>query len=52
MKVRYCFAELGLEEIYWECVDWIHMAKGRDWWRASVDTAMNPGVLKKYEGTF
>jgi hypothetical protein len=35
-----------LKKYNWESVDWIHLAKGRDWWRASVDTAMNPGVLK------
>jgi hypothetical protein len=25
----------------WECVDWIHMAYGRDQWRALLNTVMS-----------
>jgi hypothetical protein len=32
---------MDLREIRWEGVDWIHLAKDRDQWRALVKTAMN-----------
>jgi hypothetical protein len=28
-------------EIWWEGVDWIHLAQDRDQWRALVNTVMN-----------
>jgi hypothetical protein len=31
---------MDLREIEWEVVDWIHLAQGRDQWRA-VNTVMN-----------
>jgi hypothetical protein len=33
--------EMDLREIWWEGVDWIHLAQGRDQWRAVVNTVMN-----------
>jgi hypothetical protein len=32
-------------EIGWEGLEWIHLAQNRDWWRALVNTVMNPLVL-------
>jgi hypothetical protein len=32
---------LDLRKIWWEDVDWIHVAQDRDWWRAVVNTVMN-----------
>jgi hypothetical protein len=32
---------MGLREIEWEVLDWIHLAKDRDQWRAVVNTVMN-----------
>jgi hypothetical protein len=32
---------MGLREIGWEVVDWIHLDKNRDQWRAVVNTVMN-----------
>jgi hypothetical protein len=39
--------EIGLWEIGWEGVDWIHLAQDRDRWRAVVNTVMNIWVHKK-----
>jgi hypothetical protein len=41
---------MGLREIEWEFVEWMHLAQDRDQWRAVVNTAMNiraasPGLL-------
>jgi hypothetical protein len=33
--------KMGLREIGFGYVDWIHLAQDRDWWRAPVNTAMN-----------
>jgi hypothetical protein len=30
-----------LNKIVWEGVDWIHLAQGKDQWRASVNTVTN-----------
>jgi hypothetical protein len=30
-----------IREIGWEVVDWMHVAQGRDYWRAVVNTVMN-----------
>jgi hypothetical protein len=30
-----------LREIGWDDMDWIHLAEGRDQWRALVNTVMN-----------
>jgi hypothetical protein len=32
---------LGIKEIGWEDVDWIHLTANRDQWRAVVNTVMN-----------
>jgi hypothetical protein len=32
---------MDLTEIEWDGVDWIHLAQGRDQWRALVNTVMN-----------
>jgi hypothetical protein len=34
-----------LREIGWGSVDWIQLAKDRDWWWAFVNTVMNLWVL-------
>jgi hypothetical protein len=34
--IKMDFRETGME-----CVDWIHLAQNRDWWRALVNTVMN-----------
>jgi hypothetical protein len=31
---------MDLGEMWWEVVDWIHVAQDRDQWRAVVNTAM------------
>jgi hypothetical protein len=31
---------MDLREVGWEGVDWMHLAQGRDQWRAVVDTVM------------
>jgi hypothetical protein len=36
--------EWGLEEIGWDCVDWIDLVVERDRWRTIVNTVMNLGV--------
>jgi len=33
--------KMDLWEIWWECVDWIHLAQDRDWWQAVVNMVMN-----------
>jgi hypothetical protein len=33
--------KMGLREIGWDGVDWIHVAQDRDKWRAHVNTVMN-----------
>jgi len=35
---------MDLREIGWEVVDWIHLARDRDQWQASVSTVMNVRV--------
>jgi hypothetical protein len=37
--------KLGLREIGWGGVEWIHLAQDRDRWRAVVNTVMNLRVL-------
>jgi len=32
---------LDIREVWWEGVDWIHLAQDRDQWRALVKTVMN-----------
>jgi len=32
---------MDLREIWFECVDWMHVAQNRDQWRALVNTVMN-----------
>jgi hypothetical protein len=32
---------IGLREIRWEDVDWMHLAHDRDQWRILVNTVMN-----------
>jgi len=32
---------IRLKETEWEVVDWIHLAQGRNQWRALVNTVMN-----------
>jgi hypothetical protein len=32
---------MGLREIGWEGVDWMHLAQDRDQWRCLVNTIMN-----------
>jgi hypothetical protein len=36
---------IGLREVGWEGVVWIHLAQDRDQLRAVVNTVMNLGVL-------
>jgi hypothetical protein len=33
---------MGLKEVGWEGVDWMHVAEVRGQWRALVNTVMNP----------
>jgi hypothetical protein len=37
--------KMDLREIGWDGMDWIDLAKGRDQWRARVNTIMNLRVL-------
>jgi len=32
---------MDLREVWWENVDWIHLAQDRDQWRAVVNRGMN-----------
>jgi hypothetical protein len=36
---------MALREIGWGCVEWIHLGKDRDRWRAVVNAVMNLRVL-------
>jgi hypothetical protein len=38
---RWDCIKMGLENIEWDDMDWIHLAKDRDRWRALVNTVMN-----------
>jgi hypothetical protein len=38
---------LGLREIWWKGVDWMHLVQDRDQWRAIVNTVMNLRVHKR-----
>jgi hypothetical protein len=42
---------MDLREIWWEVVDWIHLAQDRNQWRVLVNTAMNL-LVPKTEGNF
>jgi len=33
--------KLKLQEVEWECMDWIVVAQDRNWWRAFVNAVMN-----------
>jgi hypothetical protein len=35
---------MDLREIRWKGVDWIHVAQERDYWKALLNTIMNPQV--------
>jgi hypothetical protein len=37
--------KMDLREVSWEDVEWIHLAQGRDRWRAVVNVVMNLRVL-------
>jgi hypothetical protein len=37
--------KMDLREIGWEGVEWIHLAQGRDRWRAAVNAVMNLWVV-------
>jgi hypothetical protein len=30
-----------LRELFWDCLDWMHLAEDTDWWQALVNTVMN-----------
>ena len=32
---------MKVQEVEWECMDWIAVAQDRDWWRALVNAVMN-----------
>jgi hypothetical protein len=32
---------MGLREVWWEGVDWMHLAQDRDQWRAVINMVMN-----------
>jgi hypothetical protein len=36
--------KIGLREIEWVRIDWIHVAQDRDQWRALINTIMNHRV--------
>jgi hypothetical protein len=38
------YIKIGLKEIGWEIVDWIHLAQNMNQWRAVVTTVVNPRV--------
>jgi hypothetical protein len=35
------YIRMDLREIWWEDVDWIHVAQNKDQWRALVNTVNN-----------
>jgi hypothetical protein len=35
-------SEMNLRNIVWRGVDWIDVAQDMDWWRAVMNTAMEP----------
>jgi hypothetical protein len=37
--------KMDLGEIGWVCVEWIHLAQDRDWWRGVPNAVMNLRVL-------
>jgi hypothetical protein len=37
---------MGLRELIWECVDWVHIAQDRGHWWAIVNTVMNHRFYK------
>jgi hypothetical protein len=37
--------KMNLREIGWGGVEWIHLARDRDRWRAVVNAVMNPRIL-------
>jgi hypothetical protein len=37
---------MGLREIGWDGMDWIHLAQDKDKWRALVNAVMNRGFHK------
>jgi hypothetical protein len=39
--------KVDLKEIWYVCVDWIHLAKDRNQWRAVVNTAIKFGFYKR-----
>jgi len=36
---------MDVREIWWEGVDWMHLAQDRDQWQATVNTIMSLWVL-------
>jgi hypothetical protein len=40
---------MGLREIGWEVVDWMHLAQDRHQWRVLVNTVMKLGSIKDGE---
>jgi hypothetical protein len=42
--------KMYLKEIGWVGMDWIHLIRDMDQWRALVNTVMNLRVPKKYLG--
>ena len=38
---------MDLQEVRWECMDWIYMAQDRDRWRALVSPVMNLRVTRE-----
>lgn len=41
---------MDFKEILWECGGWIHLAQGRNNWRAAVSTIMKSGSMEKGGG--
>jgi hypothetical protein len=38
---------MDIKEIGWKCLDWIHLAQGRDHWQALVNMVINLRVSQK-----